>query len=149
MLAYQQDLRSTIDAARLNTEFVDKATEQLPLGRGKIDMRLSLAGGACIILIATSCITLEEMAPSVGPRFSIGGRSAASLAVLEQGREVYITDCTRCHSVEPINRYTSDHWRKILERMGPQSKLDESRSSALQAYILAAHTVLTAENEVN
>ena len=105
-------------------------------------MSLLFAGGVSITLTFAGCLTIEQMAPPVGPECSRIGRNGVTLAVLERGREVYLSDCTRCHSVEPIDRYSLDRWRAILERMGPQSKLDESRTAALQAYVLAAHTVL-------
>ncbi len=108
-------------------------------------MRLLLASGVSITLTFAGCLTIEEMAPPVGPEFSSIGTNGATRAVLERGREVYLSDCTRCHSVEPINRYSIDRWRTIIERMGPQSKLDKSRTAALEAYVLAAHTVLALE----
>ncbi len=108
-------------------------------------MRLLLASGVSITLTFAGCLTIEEMAPPVGPEFSRIPMNGVTLALLERGREVYISDCTRCHSVEPIDRYTVDRWRTIIERMGPQSKLDKSRTAALEAYVLAAHTVLALE----
>ncbi len=105
-------------------------------------MRLLLASGVCITLIFTGCLTIEQMAPPVGPEFSRSGMSGISLALLERGRDVYVSDCTRCHSVEPIDRYTVDRWRTIIARMGPLSKLDKSSTAALEAYVFAAHTVL-------
>ena len=101
--------------------------------------------GVSITLTFAGCLTIEEMAPPVGPEFSSIRTNGATRAVLERGREVYLVDCTRCHSVEPISRYSIDRWRAIIERMGPQSKLDESRTAALQAYVVAAHTVLSLE----
>jgi len=111
-----------------------------PYARSRV--RLLLAGGAGILLTLSGCLTIEQMAPPVGPEFLRIPRNAASLAVLERGREVYVTDCTRCHSVEPVVRYSEDRWRAIIDRMGPRSKLDESRAAALQSYVLAAHTVM-------
>lgn len=108
-------------------------------------MPLLFAGAVIITLILAGCLTIEQMAPPVGPEFSRIERSGVPLAFLERGREVYLSDCTRCHSVEPIDRYSIDRWRAIIERMGPQSKLDDSRTAALQAYVLAAHTVLALE----
>ena len=103
------------------------------------------AGGVGITFTLAGCLTIEQMAPPVGPEFSTIGTNVATRAVLERGREVYLSDCARCHSIEPINRYSIGRWRAIIERMGPQSKLDVSRTVALQAYILAAHRVLTQE----
>lgn len=108
-------------------------------------VRLLFGGGVGITFTLAGCLTIEQMAPPVGPEFSSIGTNGATRAVLEGGREVYLSDCTRCHSIEPINRYSIDRWRAIIERMGPQSKLDVSRTAALQAYILAAHKVLARE----
>ena len=109
-------------------------------------MRLLLASGVSITLTLAGCLTIEEMAPPVGPAFlRTGTKNGVTLSILERGREVYLADCTRCHSVEPISRYSKTHWHTIIERMGPLSKLDESGTAALQAYVLAAHTVLAIE----
>jgi len=105
-------------------------------------MRMLVTGGLVLILTLTSCLTVEQMAPPVTTEFSKTGINVVSLAALEQGREVYITDCTRCHSVEPINRYSVDRWRTIIDRMGPESKLDETRTDMLRNYIIAAHKIL-------
>jgi mono/diheme cytochrome c family protein len=93
----------------------------------------------------TGCLTVEQMAPPVGPSFSTVAMSDTTLAILERGREVYVSDCTRCHSAEPINRYSVDRWHTIIKRMGPQSKLDAPETAALREYILAAHGVMSQE----
>ncbi len=98
-----------------------------------------LAGTLGVTLTLTGCLTLEEMAPPVGPAFSIAETNGATL---ETGRDLYVIDCTRCHSVEPISRYSVAHWRDIIKRMAPESKLDETQTAALRAYVLAAHKVL-------
>ena len=108
-------------------------------------VRLLFVGCVAIAFSIGGCLTIEQMAPPVGPEFSTMGMNGVTRAVLERGREVYLSDCTRCHSVEPIDRYSVDRWRAIIERMGPESKLDESRAAALEAYILAAHKVLARE----
>ena len=108
-------------------------------------MRLLFVGCVAIAFSMAGCLTIEQMAPPVGPEFLTMGTNGVTHAVLERGSEVYLADCTRCHSVEPINRYSIERWRAIIERMGPESKLDESRTAALEAYILAAHKVLAGE----
>lgn len=108
-------------------------------------VRLLFVSCVPIAFSMAGCLTIEQMAPPVGPEFVTMGTNGVTRAVLERGRQVYLSDCTRCHSVEPINRYSADRWRAIIERMGPESKLDESRMTALEAYILAAHKVLAGE----
>ncbi len=96
-----------------------------------------------VITISAGCLSLEQMAPSVGPEFTTASRERSiAMATLEQGRNVYLTDCTRCHSAEPISRYSAPQWGDIVGRMATESKLDESHTAALRAYVLAAHDVL-------
>ena len=98
-----------------------------------------------VACLSSGCLTIEEMAPVVDRemRFVEGGDQGRAL--LEKGRAIYLSDCTRCHSVERVNRYSLDRWTTILERMGKKSKLDESDQQALEAYIRTAHYVLTAQ----
>lgn len=104
---------------------------------------LLLTGSTIFTILLAGCLTIEQMAPPVDMEFSeIGMKYSVTLSTLQQGRDTYLTDCTRCHSIEPINRYSKDRWHTIIERMGPESKLDESRIDALRAYIVAAHTFL-------
>jgi len=96
-----------------------------------------------VLAISAGCLSLEQMAPPVGPEFTAASRGRSiPPALLEQGRHVYLTDCTRCHSIEPIGRYSVRRWEEIVVRMAAESKLDESRTVALRAYVLTAHDVL-------
>lgn len=98
---------------------------------------------AGIPAILAGCLSIEQMAPAVGAEFaSVGIQNGIAMSLLETGREVYLTDCSRCHSIEPIGRYSAERWRDILPRMSDKSKLDESRTAALEAYVLAAHEVM-------
>lgn len=84
-----------------------------------------------------SCATIEELAPPVN-------ETAANLAIstgidpnqAARGRTIYITSCVRCHSPEPIARYDLVRWQtKILPDMAERTKLSESDTQALVAYI--------------
>ncbi len=97
----------------------------------------------CAALLLASCMSLEEMAPPVGPVLTkMAAYRGAERSVLEKGRELYLTDCARCHSVEPIARYTLEEWRKILPRMADESNLDALQGRAVEAYVLGARAFL-------
>ncbi len=99
--------------------------------------------GGVLSLSLTGCLTVGQMAPPVDPDFTrLATGTGVSRATLDVGREVYISDCARCHTIEPISRYTADRWNDIISRMGARSKLDETRAEALRAYVLTAHQVL-------
>ena len=112
------------------------------------------AFGACTIgalaVVFSGCMTIEEMAPTVGPEFAQRDVSnGSSLIVLQEGRKVYLSNCSRCHSIEPISRYSRDRWRSIVVRMAPESRLDAASTEALEAYVLAAHNVLERRSASN
>lgn len=110
-----------------------------------LPIRVAFTGGVTlsIALGLAGCLSIEQMAPPVGPKFArLTMTSGTTMSLLATGREVYIGDCARCHSIEPINRYSLDRWGGIILRMGPEAKLDESRTAALRAYLFAAHEVL-------
>lgn len=97
-----------------------------------------LALMAIIALWPAGCATLEELAPPVNQAMlSDNGDGAAPKHQLELGREIYITDCARCHSPEPVRRYSVHQWRSILPRMAEESKLSNDDCAAIEAYVIA------------
>lgn len=88
-------------------------------------------------LLATACVSLEEMAPPVSalPHRSI---SSASTAQLAHGRDIYITKCAKCHSVEPVLKYPLSQWQhEILPEMSEETKLNPQEVAAVSAYVHA------------
>ena len=83
-----------------------------------------------------ACVSLEQAAPPAETLPSrTGGTSAAQL---RQGREIYVTRCARCHSVEPVRKYSRAHWeRDILPDMAEETNLNASDAAAVRAYVLA------------
>ena len=88
-------------------------------------------------LFILSCATIEELAPPVN-------ETATNLAIstgidpnqAARGRTIYITSCVRCHSPEPVVRYDLVRWQTdILPDMAERTKLNESDTQALEAYI--------------
>lgn len=91
----------------------------------------------------SGCLTLEQMAPPVDHEFqAIALRRGVDSATLELGRRVYLSDCARCHGVEPVARYSVEQWGEILPRMAQESKLDAEHREALEAYVMAARMIL-------
>ncbi len=93
--------------------------------------------------LCAGCMTLEQMAPPVGDPFvPVARNMELELSELVKGRDIYISDCVRCHSVEPISRYGVDKWKRILPRMIKDTKLDADEASAVSSYVFAAQRVL-------
>ena len=61
-----------------------------------------------------------------------------NIALLEQGRDIYINRCTKCHNAVRITRYPMKQWQdKILPEMILESRLSPAQSKAVTAYVLA------------
>jgi mono/diheme cytochrome c family protein len=92
-----------------------------------------------LLLIAAltggSCVSLEQAAPLV-ETLPLRLRAGTS-AQLAHGRELYITKCAKCHSVEPVRKYPLAQWEhEILPEMNEETKLTPQESAAVRAYVL-------------
>jgi hypothetical protein len=95
-----------------------------------------MAAPLAAAVIPGGCASLEQAAPPVE---TIALQSSAPKRVqLEQGRTIYITKCAKCHSPEPVHRYTVTRWQDILSNMTAKAKLDPSESAAVRDYVFAA-----------
>ena len=87
-------------------------------------------------LSASACLTLEQAAPPVDTLNRQGVHSSPSQLAL--GRDIYITKCAKCHSVEPVHQYPEGEWvHKILPEMNEETKLNTEEAAAVKAYVLA------------
>ena len=84
----------------------------------------------CLFL---GCMDVTKVAPKVN---TLGLQK--NIALLEQGRDVYINRCTKCHNAVRISRYSQKQWdNEIMEEMIFKSKLTHEQSIAVTAYVRA------------
>ena len=82
------------------------------------------------------CATTIDLAPLVDERaIETANAMGFSPQTVKHGRLLYITSCVRCHSPEPVTRYSLERWNGILPRMAEQAGLDEKAEQAVSAYI--------------
>ena len=111
--------------------------------RHRVVFTLAIVTGLGTLPWFSGCMTLEQMAPPVGAEFLMfAAQRGMEQTTLEAGREVYLTDCARCHSVEPIGRYSAGQWHEILPRMAEEAELDDAEAAAVDAYVTWAHALL-------
>ncbi len=104
-------------------------------------MKLRHASARLVLILVTfsgsACVTLEQAAPLVETLNWKGLSSSPSQ--LTHGREIYITKCAKCHSVEPVHKYPEGKWvHEILPEMSEETKLNAAEAAAVKAYVLAA-----------
>ena len=83
-----------------------------------------------LLFVMAGCANVETLAPPVA--MLKGDRSS-----LEAGRNIYLGQCTSCHSAEPIRDYAATRWPRILDEMACKSKLTPSQERDLRAYVAA------------
>lgn len=88
-----------------------------------------LAVGAA--LLGGGCVSVDTIAPPVATLSGGGGD-----AVVE-GRRLYLTTCTKCHSAEPVLDFTAAQWATILPEMAEESHFTSTQTAAVEAYIQA------------
>lgn len=85
--------------------------------------------------LLAGCVSIEKAAPPVA--MLAVQPSGAQRTQLERGRTIYITKCAKCHSPEPVTRYSATRWDGILKEMIDETKLDAPESAAVRAYVFA------------
>ena len=87
----------------------------------------------CLCFVFIGCMDVKKVAPKVD---TLG--LLQNIALLEQGRDIYINRCTKCHNAVRITRYPMKQWQdKILPEMILESRLSPAQSKAVTAYVLA------------
>jgi hypothetical protein len=87
----------------------------------------------CFCFLFIGCMDVTKVAPKVD---TLGLQK--NIALLEQGRDVYINRCTKCHNAVRITRFPMKEWEdKILPEMILESRLAPAQSEAVTAYVRA------------
>ena len=85
-----------------------------------------------LFLTIAGCMDGLKVAPKVQ---ELG--VTTNFALLEEGRKIYVHNCTKCHNALRITRYTEKQWVEILPEMVAKSKLSVQQSQNVTAYIQA------------
>ena len=54
---------------------------------------------------------------------------------LAQGRQIYVTKCSGCHSVKVPSRYSEVQWDTLMRTMGTQAKLNKDEYEKILHYV--------------
>jgi len=58
-----------------------------------------------------------------------------SLEVLNEGRELYIDRCGKCHDLYQTSEYTKEKWAKIMNKMQKPAKITDEQKELIIKYI--------------
>ena len=68
----------------------------------------------------------------------MAAKSGESLAVLQKGHAVYMSQCTRCHEPMMPSQVSKADWHIVTPGMAWNAGISEADEKALLKYILAA-----------
>jgi hypothetical protein len=60
-----------------------------------------------------------------------------NIAMLREGRVLFVHRCIECHTLPPFWHYRVEDWPKIVDSMAHRSNLKPAERDAVVAYILA------------
>ncbi|MFZ4400277.1 MAG: hypothetical protein ACOYO1_09600 [Bacteroidales bacterium] len=59
----------------------------------------------------------------------------ATLAELQQGRELYINNCGSCHNLYSPDSYTPTAWKTNIAKMSPKTSMNAAKVSLVTKYV--------------
>lgn len=62
--------------------------------------------------------------------------NAEHAALVEQGKGIFTTKCSKCHATKTVTAYTTTRWEGILKNMIPKAKLNETEAQQVTAYVM-------------
>ncbi len=71
----------------------------------------------------------------------------ATAPQLKQGYNIYIDQCTECHRLKKLKKFTEDEWTKTLPKMGRKAHLDSAQYSNVVHYIFAKRENILAKKK--
>ena len=93
------------------------------------------------VLIAAAChkkaVPTASTPAATAPVAAAPVVAAPDPALVEAGKTVFATKCTKCHPAKTVENYTADRWAGILKAMIPKAKLDETEAAQVTAFVTA------------
>lgn len=99
-----------------------------------------------LLLTALVCVTTTACGPKAGAAPGPLSMASAELArsrwpdaspeSLEQGRQLFLANCHRCHSYPDRAAYTAEEWPGLVRRMGRKAHISDSEAMLVLRFVL-------------
>lgn len=87
-----------------------------------------------VLGFSVSCSKIDNTSNLYVPSSS-DTTAKATLAELQQGRTLYISNCQSCHSLYSPDDFTPDSWRSIISVMAPRTGMNASQVALVTKYV--------------
>lgn len=86
-----------------------------------------------LLIVASVACTTQLYVPSES---NVNKVEQASLAELQQGHDLYVNNCGKCHKLPKVGSQSNQQWKKVLEVMVPKAKLNTDQSYLIYRYLV-------------
>jgi len=86
-----------------------------------------------LLFVAAVACTSQLYVPS---EKNVNKFMEASLPELQQGHDLYMNNCGKCHKLPKPGSQSNSGWKKVLEKMAPKAKLTEDQSMLIFKYLV-------------
>lgn len=96
----------------------------------------SIMKAVIIIIVLLGVISCTTTKPYVPGAANENKQTTATLAELQQGHDIYVTSCNKCHGLKSADSRTKEQWTKVLDSMAPKAKLTEEQKGLVYKYLV-------------
>jgi hypothetical protein len=94
------------------------------------------------IFVVLACLLVScestNYAPPVTSQMATARRGQhVKLAMLREGRTLFVHRCIECHTLPVVWRYSTEDWPDIVDSMSHRASLKRAERDAIVGYILA------------
>ena len=54
---------------------------------------------------------------------------------LAEGKDLFVNNCAKCHSLKNPNNYTAEEWKPILDKMAKRAKISDAEKEKVYKYV--------------
>jgi hypothetical protein len=92
---------------------------------------------ACLL---ASCESTNYVPPVTSQMATARKGQHVELAMLREGRMLFVHRCIECHTLPALWRYSTEDWPDIVTSMSHRANLKPAEREAIVAYILAVRS---------
>lgn len=77
---------------------------------------------------------------SCAPKFAASTTAVKNVELtpaLAEGKNLFESNCTKCHGLPPVTKHTKEDWIPVVTRMAKKANLTEEQKGLVYNYIVA------------
>ncbi|WP_300565964.1 cytochrome c [Flavobacterium sp.] len=89
-----------------------------------------------IVALAIVGILLYSCAPKFAS--TTAAKNVVLTPALAEGKNLFESNCAKCHGLPPVTQHTKEDWIPVLDRMAKKAKVTDEQKASIYNYITAS-----------